>query len=114
MSLAYTTPEKADQFAFMSDLLWYSFADMDTEWDAYTEANADSSDAFIMAALELYSGRTMSVRFNMAFIPGWIADPAFVRKWSGVCLEDYSSSFGGVCMLETNDTDVEETTNGAL
>lgn len=114
MSLTFTTPDKADQYEFMQDLLWYGFEDKDTEWDAYTAANADSVDSYIMAALELYSGRTMSVRFNMAFIPGWLTDPAWVKKWSGVCLEDYSSSFGGVCILEINDTDVEETSNGAL
>ena len=35
-----------------------------------------------------------------------ITEPTFVRKYSGICLEDYSSGKGGFCLLETNDTDM--------
>jgi len=50
--------------------------------------------------------------FDTSFISAWSAAPTeFVRKWSGACLKDYSSSMGGFCLLEDNDTNVEGTTN---
>lgn len=48
----------------------------------------------------------MTVVFNNNFITGWPTDPAFVRKYSGTCIHDYSSTGGAICMLETNDTDM--------
>jgi len=45
-----------------------------------------------------------------AWLAGWPApDPKnnfyeYVTKWSGGCLEDYSSGMGGFCLLEDNDT----------
>lgn len=49
--------------------------------------------------------------FDTSFINGWTDLPAeFVRKWSGGCLEDYSSSMGGFCLLEDSDTNMSSVT----
>ena len=98
-SLAWTAPTKANMFEFIQERLWYKFEERTSEWEAWTTANPD--DAFA----ESHSSRAVTVMVSTSFISAWSAVPtAFVKKYSGGCLRDYSSGAGGWCLLETNDT----------
>ena len=99
MSLAFTAPTKANMFEFIQERLWYSFEERTAEWDAWATANP--SDPFATS----HGGRAVTVMMSTSFIAAWSVVPAaFVKKWSGACLRDYSSGAGGWCILETNDT----------
>lgn len=114
MSLAFTPPTFAKMDEILSDLVYTSFQDEETLWDAWAEAALAGSDAEDTAAAAKFSGRALTFGFSMKFVPGWITDPAWVKKWSGACLYDHSSSMGGFCMMETNDTDTTTASGGPL
>ena len=106
MSLAFTAPTKANMFEFIQERLWYSFEERTAEWDAWTAANP--SDPYATS----HGGRAVTVMMSTSFIAAWSVVPAaFVKKWSGACLRDYSSGAGGWCILETNDTDMTGTSD---
>ena len=107
MTLTWTAATKAQMYQFMDDKVWYKFEDQTSVWDAWATANSSSANA------SKYSGRAMTFMMSTAFVEGWIADPQFVKKWSGGCLKDHSSAMGGICLLETNDTNTEGTSNTA-
>ena len=104
MSLAFTVKTQAEMFEFLEEKVWYHFEDQDTLWDAWAAANSSDANA------TKCSGRTLSINFSNKFISVWPLDPAYVQKWSGMCLKDYSSGMGGFCLLETNDTVMTATT----
>ena len=95
-------------FELVQERMWYSFEERTAEWDAWTAANP--SDAFASS----HGGRAVTVLVSTSFISAWSVVPAaFVKKWSGGCLRDYSSGAGGWCLLETNDTDMTGTNDTA-
>ena len=108
MSLAWTAPTSGNMFQFISERVWYEFSDQTSTWDAWAAANSADANA------AKYDGRALTLMFNTGFLSVWPADPAFVKKWTGACLKDYSSGKGGICLLETNDTDTETTTNSPV
>ena len=109
---AWTAPTAAEMTEIVNDLIWVKFDDDDTTWEAYKEfidtenGNTDKTDMF--------SSRAMTFGWNTNFLPGWPLEPAFVKKWSGMCMEDYSSGMGGFCVYETNATNTAEAVNGAV
>ena len=111
MSLEFTVPAVAEMFEILSDLVYLKFQDEDTLWDAWSDAALAASDVEDTAAAAKFSGRALTFAFSMKFIPGWITDPAYVKKWSGACLKDHSSGMGGFCMMESNDSAIEATTS---
>ena len=107
MSLAFTAPTTDKMFEFIQERLWYKFEDRTDEWTAYVDSvGADSSDA------TTYSEYAVTFVVNTSFISAWDAitpTVAWVRKWTGGCLRDYSSGLGGFCVFQTNDTDMSGT-----
>ena len=109
MSLEFTVPAVAEMFEILSDLVYLKFQDEDTLWDTWAENALAGSDAEDTAAAAKFSGRALTFGFSMKFIGGWPTAVAYVKKYSGACLYDHSSSMGGFCMMETNDTDMATT-----
>jgi hypothetical protein len=113
MSLSWTVPAKADLFEFMAYKISFLFGNEDSTWDAWvTSINAGTPSAAETAAIAKFSGKTISVYINEGFLDGFdMSSYEYVTKWSGGCLEDYSSQVGGFCLLETNDTDMTGTSD---
>ena len=107
-SLAFDMPTQADMYEHMGNKIWFRFDDHSDEWDAWVAANPNDSH------IDSFSGRTISILISNAWIPGWPMysedtpdEYEFVTKWSGACLRDFSSGAGGFCLLETNDTELD-------
>ena len=108
-SLAFTKVTFASASEFMKDKLRYTI--METEAVAtYTTYVADGTVAeeTKTAVSGKTAGRAMTVHIPMSFVADWPqSTTAFVTKWSGACLRDVTSTQGGFCILETNDTDLD-------
>ena len=111
MSLAYTAPTYSEMYEFIAYKLYYKIDDESDTWDTWTTAVA-SGTAAQQAAIDKYDGRVMTVGVDQDFLPSW-TEPAYVTKWSGGCMEDYSSGMGGFCLIESNDADLSGTTTTA-
>ena len=115
MTLSYTptTSTYTDMFEFMHEKVWYEFGEDATVWDTWDAANTSAND---ITAKAIFGSRTLTIYFNNAFIGSWPAGsatfPAYVTKYSGMCLADYSSQMGGFCLLEDNDTDMTGVNSG--
>ena len=112
MSLAFTAPTAtSEMYEVINELVFYTFEDQDDLWDAWAEAALAGADSEDQAAAEKFSGRALTIAFNLAYLSNWITDPAFAKEWSGACLRDYSSKMGGFCLLEENDSGIGDTTS---
>jgi hypothetical protein len=95
---------------FMRDKIYYKFGNEDTKFNAWATWAAASGSAEDKANAIKFSGRTIDFIISNKWLDSWPApDPAnnlyaFVTKWSGGCLRDYSSGMGGFCVFEDNDT----------
>lgn len=109
-SLAWTAVAKTDMTSFMTDKMYMKFGNEDTVFNAWATWAAASGNAAQKAAGLKFSGKTIDFIVSNGWLANWPApDPSksfyeFATKWSGGCLEDYSSSMGGFCLLEDNDT----------
>ncbi len=109
-SLAWTAVAKTDMVSFMTDKVYMKFGNEDTVFNAWKTWADASGNSFEKAAATKFSGKTIDFIISNSWLAGWpTPDPAnnfyeFVTKWSGGCLEDYSSGMGGFCLLEDNDT----------
>ncbi len=96
--------------SFMSDKVYYKFGNRDTEYDAWATSVAASGTAVQKAAALKFSGKTIDFIMSNGWLASWPAPDVsksfyeYVTKWSGGCLEDYSSGMGGFCVLEDNNT----------
>lgn len=97
MSLAFTAPTQDKMFEFIQERLWYKFENRSDEWTAYVDSvGADSAEALA------FSDYAVSFAVNTSFIDAWsavTATVAYVNKWTGGCLRDYSSGMGGFCVF---------------
>ncbi len=109
---SWTAVAKTDMTSFMTDKIYMKFGNRDTEYDAWATAvaaNGASTAAEKAAALK-FSGKTIDFIVSNGWLPSWPAPDVsknfyeFASKWSGGCLEDYSSAMGGFCLLEDNST----------
>ena len=110
LSLDFTATAYADMYNMIAYKLYYKMEDQTTVWDAWyadvcTNGNGSSDEQTAAGCTTAnYDGRAMTIGVDEDYL-SMITNPVFVRKYSGICLEDYSSSKGGFCLLENNDTD---------
>lgn len=110
MSLGWTKVAIDKHIVALEYKVRYLLSDESTSWNTWVDGLGATPTADETAAKDKFSSYAISVIVDQGFIPGFSGfGYPFMTKWSGACLEDYSSKVGGFCLLEENDNPMDET-----